>query len=266
MEADTTIFLNFIDDEFDRGVKYSTIRGYISALQPFMKNVDLVIVSKVMKGVFNTLTPHPHRHPPPPPPPPKAKYTCIWDVDVLLRHLEGLATTSDMHVSRKLACLFMVLSGNRVNMLSLVKITNMYITDDECTFVFDNVLKQSRPNFNDSPITFRTFSQNMALCPVRTLRVYLEMRLTRTADEELFITTTQPYRNVSPDIFARWIKDTKGEAGINTGHFSAHSCRAASTTSASLTGVSLATIIKSASWSGDSTFKKYYRKANKCSI
>ena len=241
MEADTTIFLNFIDDEFDRGMKYSTIRGYISALQPFMKNVDLVIVSKVMKWVFNTR-------------PPKAKYTCIWDVDVLLRHLEGLATTSDMHVSRKLACLFMVLSGNRVNMLSLVKITNMYITDDECTFVFDNVLKQSRPNFNDSPITFRTFSQNMALCPVRTLRVYLEMRLTRTADEELFITTTQPYRNVSPDIFARWIKDTKGEAGINTGHFSAHSCRAAFTTSASLKGVSLTTIIKSASWSGDSTY------------
>ena len=67
-EADTTIFLNFIGVEFDRGMKYSTIRGYISALQPFMKIVDLVIVSKVMKGVFNT--------PPPPflpPPPPQSK-------------------------------------------------------------------------------------------------------------------------------------------------------------------------------------------------
>ena len=146
MEADTTIFLNFRGDEFDRGMKYSTIRGYISALQPFMKNVDLVIVSNVMKGVFNTR-------------PPKAKYRCIWDVDVLLRHLEGLATTSDMHVSRKLACLLMVLSENRVNMLSLLKITNMHITDNECTFVFDNVLNQSRPNFNDSPITFWTFSR-----------------------------------------------------------------------------------------------------------
>ena len=41
-------------------------------------------------------------------------------------------------------CLIL-LSGTRVNTLTHLKVTNMYITDTECTFVFDEVLKHSRP-------------------------------------------------------------------------------------------------------------------------
>ena len=65
---------------------------------------------------------------------------------------------------------------------------------------------------------------------------------------------------VSPDTLARWIKNTLAECGINTGEYSAHSCRAAATSTASLKGISLGTILKSASWAGDSTFKRYYLK------
>ena len=109
-------------------------------------------------------------------------------------------------------------------------------------------------NFDDKPITFRAFPENNTLCPVPTLNKYLIIRLTRRDDEELFITTTQPYyRKASPDTLARWIKFTMSASGTNTRQYSAHSCRAASTTLTSLKGISLATIIKSASWSGEST-------------
>ena len=80
------------------------------------------------------------------------------------------------------------------------------------------------------------------------------MRLERTSAEGLFITTTKPYKEASPDTIARWVKETLGETGIDTGLFGAHSCRAASTTAASLKGVSLTTIIKSASWANVTTF------------
>ena len=40
-------------------------------------------------------------------------------------------------------------------MVSLLKVTNMFLTD---------VLKHTWPNFNDKPITFRAFPENNTLC------------------------------------------------------------------------------------------------------
>ena len=48
------------------------------------------------------------------------------------------------------------------------------------------------------------------------------------------------------------------EAGINSGLFTFHSCRFASTSKAIEVNIDLQTILKSANWSGDSTFKKHY--------
>ena len=40
----------------------------------------------------------------------------------------------------------MILAGTRVNTLAHLKVADMYITDTEVTFTFDEVLKYSRPN------------------------------------------------------------------------------------------------------------------------
>ena len=48
------------------------------------------------------------------------------------------------------------------------------------------------------------------------------------------------------------------EAGINSGLFTSHSCRSAFTSKAIEANVDLETILKSANWSGDSTFEKHY--------
>ena len=48
------------------------------------------------------------------------------------------------------------------------------------------------------------------------------------------------------------------EAGINSGLFTSHSCRSASTSKAIEANIDLQTILKSANWSGDSTLKKRY--------
>ena len=43
----------------------------------------------------------------------------------------------------------MILAGTRVITLVHLKVTNMYITDTEVTFTFDEVLKHSRPNYKE---------------------------------------------------------------------------------------------------------------------
>ena len=70
-----------------------------------------------------------------------------------------------MDVSRKLICLFMLLSGSRVNSILHLNITNMYLrhllSEIECAFIFDTVLKHFRQPFKEKPLIFRAFPQNL---------------------------------------------------------------------------------------------------------
>ena len=154
----------------------------------------------------------------------------------------------------------MLLSGNRVNMLSHFKMRNMWICEDEVTFVFDEALKHSRPNWNTEKMTFRAFPQLPGLCPVTAIDDYLDIRKTLSGDEAFFVTQVKPSNAAAPDTIARWIKTILSYAGIDSGKYTAHSCRSAVTSAAAFNGISLTTICKSASWSRVTTFKNHYFK------
>ena len=169
-----------------------------------------------------------------------------------------MSIDSDIEVSWKLVRLFMLFSGSRVNSISHLKTTNVYLTDTECIFVFDDVLKYFRSSFKEKPLVSRAFPQNPKLCPVSTLIQYLDIRLSWPSNTALFLTTFRPYKGASSDNIARWIKNTMQEAGINTGLFSPLSCRSAATSKANASGTSITTILQSTSWSRTSTFKKNF--------
>ena len=57
---------------------------------------------------------------------------------------------------------------------------------------------------------------------------------------------------------AHWSKDLLTEAGVTTAVFKAHSVRGASTSAARANGVSIQDILKTADWSKESTFRKFY--------
>ena len=57
---------------------------------------------------------------------------------------------------------------------------------------------------------------------------------------------------------ANWLKDILGKAGIDTSVFKAHSVRGDSSTAASMKGVSIEDILRTADWSNDSTFQRFY--------
>ena len=150
----------------------------------------------------------------------------------------------------------MLLSSSCVNSISHSKITNIYLKDTECIFVFDDVLKHSGQSFKEKPLVCRVFLQNPQLCPVSTLVQYLDTSLSRSYDTALFLITVMPYKGASSDTIALWIKNTMQETETNTGLFSPHSCRLAATSNVDASGTSITTILQSASWSRSSTFKK----------
>ena len=76
----------------------------------------------------------------------------------------------------------------------------------------------------------------------------------------MFITTQPPFREASQQTIARWIKLTLVRAGLDTSIFSPHSTRSAATNKAKSGNIPLLTILKTAGWSRESTFAKYYEK------
>ena len=90
-------------------------------------------VSTFLKGACNlkSLTP---------------KYFTIWDVNTLLSHIQHKHISAFHEILKKLATLFMIFVGTRVNTLVHLKATDMYTTDTEVNFTFDEVLKHSQPS------------------------------------------------------------------------------------------------------------------------
>ena len=250
-QATTNSYANFLAQEFDtRNLKYSYIRSYSSALQAYLSQVDFGLVKKVLKGMHNER-------------PPRPKYCAIWDVNIVLNFVSAMRMDTLMLMSQKLATLLMLLSGNRVNMLTEMKIARggMVLSEDltECTFVFSSVLKHTTENTPGEKMTFRAYEEP-SLCPVANILKYLEYRNPISDEDSLFVITRKPHNTPQPDTIAGWIKEVLGAAGVDTGEYQAHSCRAASTSTAALAGVSLSTILDSASWKNVRTFKKFYHK------
>ena len=100
---------------------------FLQLVVTFHVKSDTIILSKNLWKVQNLR-------------PPKTWYHATWDVSILLNYLQKMNTDSDMNKRRKIVCLMMLLSGTRVNTLIRLKFTNMYITDTECIFAFDEVL------------------------------------------------------------------------------------------------------------------------------
>ena len=194
MQQRTEVFLNFVASEYERNLRWGTLRSYVPALRPFLKKLDVYQVRQMLRGIFNKR-------------PPVARYTAIWDVNIVLAYLSCYIIDSFKDITMKLATLYMLLSGNRVNMLLHMKMELLYINDEEVTFTFDEALKHDNPNINTSPMTLRAFPEHKSLCPVATTWEYLTHRQGLSSDPAFFVTHKSPHHGPQPDSIARWVKD-----------------------------------------------------------
>ena len=259
-QGDTVpVVLDFLSELYDKGLSYSTInsaRSFLSSILPRTNNVSIgadPVISRFMRGVFNTR-------------PNLPRYTRSWDVKKVLSYIQQMGDNSSLSLAdltHKLVMLIALVTGQRIQTLSLLDINHMHVYSDRIEFYISELVKQSRPSYHVKPIILHLFDNDVSLCVVRTLQAYLKVtKLLRTQNNmsKLLLTTQKPNKCASKDTIARWLKTILAKSGIDTSEFSAHSIRSTSTSVAKAAGVPIDIIMSKAGWSNESTFGKFYHK------
>lgn len=247
---------DFLSTLFDRGLGYSTINTAKSAISNIANIEGKPIgehrtIKRYMKGIFNLK-------------PALPKNNVTWDPQILLSHIKTLspvATLNLKNLSMKFATLLWLLSGQRGQSILLISLKNLTLTNNHIKIRFGDILKTTRPGFQQREVTIKAYAPDRRLCIVTTAKEYLERtRTIREEQEQLFIGLQKPHKAVSRETISRWVSSTMSEAGLDMSIFSPHSLRAASTSKAQKAKVPINTILETAGWTNENTFSKYYNK------
>ena len=195
-----------------------------------------------------------------------SRYNNTWDVDIVLKYLKTLHPVGDISLkllTLKLNALLALVSAQRVQTLVSLSTASMAILPDRVKFTVTSLLKTSSPTNGPVVIQVSRFTESQPLCPYRVLLEYLNRTCAvceSTGVSDLLLSYVKPFKPTSTDTCARWLKMVLAASGIDTDTSTAHSYRGATTSKAFAHGVSLDVILKTANWSSESTFCRFYRK------
>lgn len=244
--------IEFLTKMFEDRASYGTINSARSAIS--LISIDDTSNSKklkrFMKGVFRLK-------------PPKARYEKTWDIKPVLDKLSSWKPTEALDLSQltnKLVLLLAIVSLQRLQTLSGIKLSNMSKTEFGYEVKIPDLLKTSGPG-RAQPLISLPYHEREELCIATILECYLKKtKELRGSIENLSITTKKPHKAASTATLSRWIRATLVDCGVGT-EYGAHSTRHASTSAALKKGVSLEVIKNVAGWSKESTvFFNYYNR------
>ena len=244
--------LTFLTKLFEQGLQYRSLGVARSALSTFLKicsNIDInsyAEVTRFMKGVFNSR-------------PALPRLNVTWDVSIVLNYLESMSDMSLFQLSCKLSMLFLLLSAQRCQTLHLIELPDIRFLNN-CVYIApSHVLKQTRPGKHLETLCFKKYDKNKKLCLVRVLSEYIKRTKELRSTTKLLISTIKPFGAASKSTVSRWVKVVMGKAGIDI-TFKPHSTRSASSSKASMHGIPMSTIMKTAGWSNAKVFANFYEK------
>jgi integrase len=256
LSVNTSLVLNFLTEQYQRGASYSSLNTCRSALslisgKPLSEDKH---VSRFLKGVYKTKPVFP-------------KYQTTWNPNIVLDHLTTLYPNESISLdllTRKTVTLLALSTAQRVQTLSLIKVDNIQINEGNIRIIIDDLIKTSAPGKPTPRLILPFFPNKEEICPARTLLAYIDrtqtFRSIRNA-ERLLLTIKRPIHNASSSTISRWIKQTLSDSGIDTNMYCAHSTRHAATSAANRKGLSVEMIKKTAGWSGNSlVFSKFYNR------
>ena len=246
--------IKFLTVQFDKGLSYSCVNTYRSALSTTHVPIDGVPVGqhpfiiRLLRGMFNLRPSIP-------------RYAVTWDVSVVLSYLKNLPPSNLLtlkELSMKLAMLISLTSADRGQSLALLDIGKKSVTHSKVTFFITDLTKCSVPGKGCKELVIPAF-HDKKLCVKYLMNVYLKRtKLLRGNVTKLFISYQKPHRSVGSATLARWIKTVLCKAGVVG--YNAHSTRGAATSAAASAGLPVHTIMKAADWSSESTFNRFYRR------
>ena len=252
-----TKVLDFLTSLCERGLKYDTIntaKSAVSAITEPKNGLTLgnqPLILQFMKGVFRSK-------------PPTPRYESTWDVQIVLSQLSSFAPPNELDLKSltlKLVMFVALVSAQRAQNIHLLDLQFMKVSGDSVEFVFPTHIKQSRSGYKVPSVILNAYPSDSRLCVVTHLNIYREKtRSLRGVETKLFICYIKPYRGVSKDTIARWIRTVMMNAGLDVKIFKPHSTRSATTSKATQTCVPIENILKHAGLSNHRTFDRFYNK------
>lgn len=256
-KADLKTVLDFLTSMFNEGLGYNSLNSARSALSTIL-TIDNKpagshpVVVRYMKGILEMR-------------PPVPRYCETWDVNLVLEYFTKLGENEDLSLSmltKKVASLLLILSGQRVQTAHLLRLRQFQFHENKCIIRItgsnaDEKLKHFNKRKNVQLLEFDKFS-NTRLCIVKCLKDYVNRTSDHRTNDQFLLCHKKPYQPASKDTVSRWLKEVMKSAGIDTNIFLAHSVRSASTSKACKLDVPIETILNSAGWSNAHTFQKFY--------
>jgi len=249
--------LDFLTSLYHKGLSYSAINTARSALSSvLLLGTDtpfgqLPIVTRFMKGIFELRPAFP-------------RHKEIWDLNLVFDYFRKQKPPSQLslkELSLKVTFLLSLLSGQRCQTISYLRVDNMTKLQDKYVFPIVYKLKQSRINHHLKPLEFLKYPPDEKICIVSHLDEYIKRTaILRGNEKQLLLSFTKPYSPISKDSISRWIKSSLLEAGIDTTKFNAHSTRSASSSYLASQSISVIDIMNSVGWSNEQVFQRYYNK------
>lgn len=251
------IIISYLTNCFENGLSYQSLNCYRSAL-------SLIIgshigtderIKRLFKGFYKLR-------------PMKPKYNDTWNPDTVLTFLENLYPLESLQLellTKKLAMLLILSTGQRVQTLFYIKINNIKYSPDGITILITNLLKTSGPRRPPTILSIPYLSNKPEICPAKTLTRYLEttqnFRQENSSLKNLFLTFKSPIREASTQTISRWLKQIMKDSGVDISRFSAHSTRHASSSRAHREGLTVDSIMKAVGWSSRShIFARHYNR------
>lgn len=196
--------------------------------------------------------------------PSQPKYGNTWDPQQILNYIENLPTPLSLPVlSQKLVTLLALITGGRLQTISVIKLGNIIQNQDDIQISITERIKTSGLNREQPTLHIPFFKQRPALCVASTLKEYLKTTapLRNSQEKFLFLTTRKPHSVANKQTISRWVREILASAGIDTSTFKPHSIRHASSSAALKQGISLEVICRTAGWSERTeTFAKFYNR------
>ncbi|KAL0149356.1 hypothetical protein M9458_055394, partial [Cirrhinus mrigala] len=269
------VVLSFLQEKLERRLSPSTLKVYVAAIAAYHNAVDGAslgkhqLVVRFLRGARRVNPPRLHLVP-------------SWDLAITLRGLreapfEPLASVELKYLSLKTALLTALASIKRVGDLQAFSV-------DETCLEFgpgdSHVILRPRPGyvpkvpttpFRDQVVNLQALPLEEAdpasalLCPVRSLRIYMDRTRHFRCTEQLFVCFggQQKGNAVSKQRLAHWVVDAISLSYQNQGEpcplgVRAHSTRSVASSYALAHGASLADICRAAGWATPNTFARFY--------
>lgn len=196
---------------------------------------------------------------------PTPRYCKTWDVSKVTDYLKTLHPLEQLNLKNltlKTIMLCALVSAQREQTLCALDLNYCQDSVDCLSFVIAERLKTSKPG-KSIEVTFQCLQEEPSVCAKCTLVEYISRTKALRGDvTKVFLSYIRPHKPVSTDTVARWIKVVMAKSGIDVSLFKAHSVRGASTSALYAKGVPIGDILRTADWSNERTFRKYYLRCN----